>query len=98
MDVRDKLGNMVISSSTSSGLKKIRIKDSDVKRQVQRLIKKWGLWPSQLAATSRSPFLTTHSLITNTQALDELPRRRYLNLRVFFTDDCPPEYQPPLFR
>lgn len=40
MDVRDKLGNMVISSSSSSGSKKSRIKDSDVKRQVQRLIKK----------------------------------------------------------
>ncbi|ORY58681.1 HORMA domain-domain-containing protein [Leucosporidium creatinivorum] len=76
MDVRDKLGNMVISSSSSSGSKKNRIKESDVKRQVQRLIK---------------------NLITNTQALDELPRRRYLTMRVFFTEDCPPEYQPPLF-
>ena len=43
MDVRDKLGNMVISSSSSfgsSGRKKSKVKEGEVKRQVQRLIKK----------------------------------------------------------
>ncbi|BGP22867.1 meiosis-specific protein HOP1 [Rhodotorula toruloides] len=38
------------------------------------------------------------NLITSTQVLDELPRRRFLNVRLFYTDDTPPEYEPPHFR
>ncbi|BGP38010.1 hypothetical protein JCM10449v2_001937 [Rhodotorula kratochvilovae] len=38
------------------------------------------------------------NLITSTQVLDELPRRRFLNLRLFYTDDTPPSYEPPCFR
>lgn len=41
MDVRDKLGNMAISTSSSSfNRKKSKVKDGDVKRQAQRLLKK----------------------------------------------------------
>ncbi|GEM10164.1 meiosis-specific protein HOP1 [Rhodotorula toruloides] len=38
------------------------------------------------------------NLITSTQVLDELPRRYFLNVRLFYTDDTPPEYEPPHFR
>ncbi|GAA6054568.1 hypothetical protein JCM3770_006036 [Rhodotorula araucariae] len=38
------------------------------------------------------------NLITSTQVLDELPRRRFLNLRLFYTEDTPPSYEPPCFR
>ncbi|BGP28830.1 hypothetical protein JCM10296v2_000566 [Rhodotorula toruloides] len=41
---------------------------------------------------------TIKNLITSTQVLDELPRRRFLNIRLFYTDDTPPEYEPPHFR
>uniref|UniRef100_A0A0K3CDI1 FGENESH: predicted gene_2.271 protein n=1 Tax=Rhodotorula toruloides TaxID=5286 RepID=A0A0K3CDI1_RHOTO len=38
------------------------------------------------------------NLITSTQVVDELPRRRFLNVRLFYTDDTPPDYEPPHFR
>ncbi|GAA5996305.1 uncharacterized protein JCM10292_007522 [Rhodotorula paludigena] len=37
------------------------------------------------------------NLITSTQVLDELPRRRFLNIRLFYTDETPPDYEPPCF-
>ncbi|POY70179.1 hypothetical protein BMF94_6762 [Rhodotorula taiwanensis] len=37
------------------------------------------------------------NLITNTQILEELPKRRFLNFRLFYTDDTPAEYEPPCF-
>lgn len=37
------------------------------------------------------------SLVTSTQALDELPRRRYLRVRLFYTDSTPADYEPPYF-
>lgn len=40
----------------------------------------------------------THSIITSTQLLDELPRRRFLNIRLHYTDDTPTEYEPPSFK
>ncbi|GAA6016341.1 hypothetical protein JCM8202_005573 [Rhodotorula sphaerocarpa] len=51
-------------------------KMSDIKRQVQQMVK---------------------NLITSTQVLDELPRRRFLNIRLFYTDDTPAAYEPPCF-
>ncbi|GAA5859210.1 hypothetical protein JCM1840_003801 [Sporobolomyces johnsonii] len=38
------------------------------------------------------------NLITSTQLLDELPRRRFVNVRLFYTDDTPEDYEPPCFR
>ncbi|BGO97761.1 Meiosis-specific protein HOP1 [Rhodotorula toruloides] len=76
--VQDQLSGMVISSSIFGHSSRDNTrKESDVKRQVQQMIK---------------------NLITSTQVLDELPRRRFLNVRLFYTDDTPPEYEPPHFR
>ncbi|GAA5935245.1 hypothetical protein JCM1841_002863 [Sporobolomyces salmonicolor] len=38
------------------------------------------------------------NLITSTQLLDELPRRRFVNVRLFYTDSAPEDYEPPCFR
>ncbi|GAA5835284.1 hypothetical protein JCM9279_004495 [Rhodotorula babjevae] len=38
------------------------------------------------------------NLITSTQVLDELPRRRFLNVRLFYTKETPASYEPPHFR
>ncbi|GAA6027006.1 hypothetical protein JCM8097_006033 [Rhodosporidiobolus ruineniae] len=38
------------------------------------------------------------NLITSTQLLDELPRRRFLNIRLFYTDETPTNYEPPCFK
>ncbi|GAA6000946.1 hypothetical protein JCM10207_007337 [Rhodosporidiobolus poonsookiae] len=38
------------------------------------------------------------NLITSTQLLDELPRRRFLTIRLFYTDETPDEYEPPCFK
>lgn len=40
----------------------------------------------------------TRSLITNTASLDELPRRRFITVRLYYTEDTPADYEPPLFR
>lgn len=33
-----------------------------------------------------------------TQCLPELPRKRFITLKLFYTDDTPPDYEPPRFR
>ncbi|GAA5841961.1 hypothetical protein JCM11251_001427 [Rhodosporidiobolus azoricus] len=38
------------------------------------------------------------NIITSTQLLDELPRRRFLNVRLLYTDETPAEYEPPCFK
>ncbi|GAA5888062.1 hypothetical protein JCM6882_000268 [Rhodosporidiobolus microsporus] len=38
------------------------------------------------------------NIITSTQLLDELPRRRFLNVRLLYTDETPTEYEPPCFK
>ncbi|GAA6026919.1 hypothetical protein JCM8097_005961 [Rhodosporidiobolus ruineniae] len=38
------------------------------------------------------------NLITSTELLDELPRRRLLNIRLFYTDETPTDYEPPCFK
>ncbi|GAA5868512.1 hypothetical protein JCM8547_006296, partial [Rhodosporidiobolus lusitaniae] len=38
------------------------------------------------------------NLITSTQLLDELPRRRYLTMRLLYTDETPADYEPPCFK
>ncbi|GAA5960528.1 hypothetical protein JCM8115_003209 [Rhodotorula mucilaginosa] len=77
MQVAEQLSGMDLSSMGSDLLPRNKPrKMSDIKRQVQQLIK---------------------NLITNTQVLDELPRRRYINIRLFYTDDTPADYEPPCF-
>ncbi|KWU44924.1 DNA-binding protein [Rhodotorula sp. JG-1b] len=77
MQVAEQLSGMDLSSMGSDPLPRNKPrKMSDIKRQVQQMIK---------------------NLITNTQVLDELPRRRYINVRLFYTDDTPPDYEPPYF-
>lgn len=38
------------------------------------------------------------ALIVTTQSLDELPRRRFMNIRLYYNDSCPSNYEPPLFK
>ncbi|KAL8284190.1 hypothetical protein RQP46_004939 [Phenoliferia psychrophenolica] len=38
------------------------------------------------------------NLITNTSSLDELPRRRFITVRLYYTPETPDDYEPPLFR
>ncbi|GAA5843567.1 hypothetical protein JCM5353_007487 [Sporobolomyces roseus] len=38
------------------------------------------------------------NLITSTQLLDELPRHRFINVRLHYTDDTPEDYEPPHFQ
>ncbi|GAA5904922.1 Hop1p [Sporobolomyces salmoneus] len=38
------------------------------------------------------------NLLTSTQLLDELPRRRFFTLRAFWYDETPDDYQPPGFK
>ncbi|KAH0562398.1 hypothetical protein GP486_002908 [Trichoglossum hirsutum] len=38
------------------------------------------------------------SLCTITSLLPALPAERYLTIRLYYTDDCPPEYEPPGFK
>ncbi|KAI5474782.1 meiosis-specific protein HOP1 [Pseudohyphozyma bogoriensis] len=37
------------------------------------------------------------ALIANTQAMNELPRRRFITIRLYYTEDTPSDYEPPLF-
>ncbi|KAI9780742.1 MAG: DNA binding protein [Geoglossum umbratile] len=37
-------------------------------------------------------------LCTMTSLFPRLPLERYLNIRLYYTDDCPPEYEPPGFK
>jgi meiosis-specific protein HOP1 len=95
--VRDQLKGMVISSSSSSTSRKSKpVKEGDAKRQVQKMIKKCVFARSQRLDVADSALLD--SLITSTQALDELPRRRFVTIRLFYTPETPEDYEPPLFR
>ncbi|KAF9261437.1 DNA-binding protein [Marasmius fiardii PR-910] len=38
------------------------------------------------------------SLISAMVNMDVLPKRRYASFKIFYTDDTPPEYEPPHFR
>ncbi|SGY40570.1 BQ5605_C003g02397 [Microbotryum silenes-dioicae] len=38
------------------------------------------------------------NLLMSTQALDELPRRRYIDMRLYFTENAPDDYEPALFQ
>ncbi|KAH0544383.1 hypothetical protein FGG08_001524 [Glutinoglossum americanum] len=38
------------------------------------------------------------SLCTITSLLPPLPAERYLSIRLYYTDDCPPDYEPPGFK
>ncbi|KAI9867808.1 MAG: DNA binding protein [Trichoglossum hirsutum] len=38
------------------------------------------------------------SLCAITSLLPALPAERYLTIRLYYTDDCPPEYEPPGFK
>ncbi|GAA5978890.1 hypothetical protein JCM11641_003605 [Rhodosporidiobolus odoratus] len=54
--------------------------------------------PRQVGDIKRQVQVMIKNLITSTQLLDELPRRRYLTVRLFYTDETPPEYEPPCFK
>ncbi|GAA5978427.1 hypothetical protein JCM10908_004351 [Rhodotorula pacifica] len=77
MQVADQFSSMDLSAAGIDLMPRDKPrKMSDVKRQVQRMIK---------------------NLITSTQVMEELPRRRFINVRLFYTEDTPADYEPPHF-
>ncbi|BGP13935.1 hypothetical protein JCM10213_003851 [Rhodosporidiobolus nylandii] len=54
--------------------------------------------PRKVGDVKRQVQQMIKNLITSTQLLDELPRRRFLTIRLFYTDDTPAEYEPPFFK
>ncbi|GAA5862196.1 hypothetical protein JCM3774_004818 [Rhodotorula dairenensis] len=53
--------------------------------------------PRKMSDIKRQVQQMIKNLITSTQVLDELPRRRFINVRLFYTEDTPADYEPPHF-
>ncbi|PWN46006.1 hypothetical protein IE81DRAFT_344074 [Ceraceosorus guamensis] len=84
------------------------IKGSKIKLPVLEMVDKlrdisiWNAEPIEALPTMRDVRSSTQSiirsLITLTQSLIDLPRHRYLTLKLSYNDNCPPEYEPEHFR
>ncbi|GAA5820487.1 hypothetical protein JCM10212_003815 [Sporobolomyces blumeae] len=58
----------------------------------------WTTGPRREGDVKRQVQQMIKNLITSTQLLDELPRRRFLNVRLYYNETAPPDYEPPYFR
>ncbi|KAG7092942.1 hypothetical protein E1B28_009244 [Marasmius oreades] len=54
--------------------------------------------PPTLKDVKRSVKTLLKMLISSMVQMDVLPKRRYASFKVFYTDDTPPEYEPPHFK
>lgn len=87
MTVRDKMSGMIISGNESPSKRNKAVKEGDLKRQVQKLIKRLVfLQVSESSELILILLFIITSLLTATQVLDELPRRRFMTIRIFYTD------------
>lgn len=101
LEIRDEMRNLTLTGDAGSQKRK-RSSIGEVKRQVQVLVKQCVCG---IGATN------ARRIIAMTQALDELPRRRYVTMKLYYhvrrlpacsapltsQDHTPRSYEPPLF-